>query len=125
MTALSLNFNVVPRGVSAVEPEVADELGDCEVVDDSLDDEDDSVEVLDSVLDSVDEEEVSLEVDGALEEVEDEVDELLLVTVVSLLLQAVRPRAPTRTIEPKATRLRKAVLDMVYLPVCFVTELPL
>ena len=63
--------------------------------------------------------------DGALEEVEDEVDELLLVTVVSLLLQAVRPRAPTRTIEPKATRLRKAVLDMVYLPVCFVTELPL
>ncbi len=111
---------MVPLGVSAVEPEVS------ELDDDSVELEDDSVELdddsvgLEEVSDELDEE---LEVDGWLDEL-DEVDELELVTVVSLL-QAVRPSAPTRTIEPNATRFRMAVLDMFVSPCWFVTELPL
>lgn len=109
---------MVPLGVSAVEPEVADELGLSEVVEE-LD------EVSDEVLDSDEEEEVSLEVDGWVELEEEVLVDDELVTVVSLLLQAVRPSAPTRTIEPNATRFRMAVLDMVFSPCWFVTELRL
>ncbi|GAB3759520.1 hypothetical protein GCM10027599_28580 [Yimella radicis] len=107
---------VVPRGVTSVGPESAVVL-DSEDADEVSELVGDSEVVLDS---EVDVEVCELEGDSEVlvdsELVEDDVLEEL-VTVVSLL-QAVRPSAPTSASEVTATRLRMAVLDMLFLPVC-------
>lgn len=74
-----------------------------------------SEELDDSVLLEVSE---LVELDEDVEDVEDSVldveDEVALVTVVSALLQADTPNAPTRTNEAAVTRLRMAVVDISY-----------